>query len=80
MQKFDFFNFNPHLHVVTGASKIIHIVCYVYTFVLMFSRSVKLFGYGTFNGIRVVHTIRKVKVKVRQSRYRPGVAQRVPGS
>jgi hypothetical protein len=33
------------------------------------------------NFIRTVEVLKvKVKVKVKQSRYRPGVAQRVPGS
>ena len=36
---------------------------------------------NTFKGLKTSSiSIGKVKVKVNQSRYRPGVAQRVPGS
>jgi hypothetical protein len=35
-------------------------------------------AFVTFNTILLL--LIKVKVKVKQSRYRPGVAQRVPGS
>jgi hypothetical protein len=57
------FIFNPHLHAVTGASKISHIVCHVYTFYRYFLVVYKLFSDGTFNGIQVTHTTRKDELK-----------------
>jgi hypothetical protein len=45
----------------------------------LYKLSWKLSGARTVEITRL-YTYVKVKVKVKQSRYRPGVAQRVPGS
>ena len=54
-----FFIFNPHLHAVTGASKnvVLCVMCiHLYYFLVVY----KLFSYGAFNGILVIHVLERM--------------------